>query len=483
MKQLIIGIDGGDQDIFSQVPMPYLQRLFKDSYTLKLTEDLLSRGWAEILSGKQARDTKAFYMRPKLNGTHDFTFSFSLKDLLSNPEVVPIWEIPTRYNKKVGMMNVPTTFPAQPVEGFFVSGAGGGFNKVEGIPEDLCYPKSLAKELEKLGYVIDIRLGTAGIKDIQQLFDKVNEMQEKQVEAFIRLCKQKQPDFGFIATRATTVIQYLAMSELQSYLAYRRGEITEQEAIRHSIWFKNFEKHYALLDNLLKRLIEELNPEHFILTSDHGAVPYKYQVNFNNFLQGYGYQSKKLLIRPSLKSLINSFRSFRSLVNFIRGKKVFKPVYEKQWGETKAFTSWYGNRIFINDSRRFCGPVKEDEIDQVVAQICDDFNQNQEAKKYQMEAKPYRKLYPDAKYNDYLPDIKIHCPTTIFAIRDEAHFIRQNKNYAPLPNLNRVQGGMHSGQKGEHPLFCCDHRTANMIQDQDAKDLTLVYKLTERIFN
>ncbi len=472
MKQLIIGIDGGDREIFSQVSMPYLHELFEDCCTFKLTEDLLSRGWAEILSGKYARDTKAFYMKPKLDGTRDLVFRFSLKDMLSNPEVSPIWEIPTRCNQKVGMMNVPTTFPAQPVEGFFVSGAGGGVNKVEGIPEDLCYPKSLAKELEELSYVIDIRVGTAGIRDIQLLFDKLNEMQEKRVEAFIRLCKQHQTDFGFIATRATTDIQYLAMSELQSYFAYRRGELTEEEANQHAIWFENFEKHYILLDNLLKRLIKELNPEHFIVTSDHGAVPYKYKANFNAFLQRYGYQKQKLLVRKTLKSLINSFR----------WNKPFKPVYRQELERVIAFGNWYLSGIFINDSRRFNGLVKEDEIDEVVARICHDFNKSQEAKKYEMEAKPYRKLYPDAKYNDYLPDIKIHCPTSIFAV-SEGPFIRPNEDDAPLPNLNNVKGGMHSGQKGEHPLFCCDQKTATMIQDKDTKDLTLVYKLTERIFN
>ena len=431
MKQLIIGIDGGDQDIFSQVSMPHLHQLFKDCYTLKLTEDLLSRGWAEILSGKYARETGAFYMKPKLDKTHDLILRFSLKDLLNNPEVLPIWAIPAKQNKKVGMMNVPTTFPAQPVEGFFVSGAGGGVNKVEGIPEDLCYPNSLAKELEELGYVIDIRVGTAGIKDIQLLFDKVNEMQEKRVEAFIRLCKKQQPDFGFIATRATTDIQYLAMSELQSYFAYRRGELTDEEANKHAIWFENFEKHYNLLDQLLKRLIEELSPEHFIITSDHGAVPYKYKANFNAFLQNYGYQQEKLVIKGTLNSLINSFRR----------KKSFQPVYRTQWEKTKAFTGWYDPRIFINDSRRFNGPVKEDEIDQMVAQICGDFNKTPEAKEYYMEAKPYRKLYPDAKYNHYLPDIKIHCPTTIFPAPDEGPFIRPNEDYAPLPNLDNVKGG------------------------------------------
>jgi hypothetical protein len=41
---------------------------------------------------------------------------------------------------------------------------------------------------------------------------------------------------------------------------------------------------------------------------------------------------------------------------------------------------------------------------------------------------------------------------------------------------------MHSGNKTRFPFFATDPETAKLIRPEDPKDLTLVYKLTERIF-
>lgn len=473
MKELIIGIDGGSQEIFSKMPMPYLNNLFDEFDALFLTEDLINRGWAEILSGEYAYNTKAFYVHPKLDGTHDFILKYNLELLLKNPDVIPIWDLAQHKGAKIGIMNVPTTFPAQKVDGFFVSGAGGGVNKVEGIPEKLCHPKSLAKRLEDWGYVIDLRMGTTNTRDIQLLFDRLNLMLEKRVDAFLELCSEHRPDFGFIAIRATTVVQYLAMSELEYYFSYKAGQMSEKEYAKHEIWLNNFEKHYQILDEQIKRLIEVLQPEHCILTSDHSIVPYRYQSNPNALLEKLGYQKKKLKFFDTAKQLLNS----------VFFGKTFRQMFEMDWDRTKAFSDWYSPGIYINDQERFNGPVLTDAIDSVVDDLCSDFNADKEAQKYEIVARPYRRLFSNARYKDFLPDIKLHWSDSIFIPGKHGNFIRPNEDWAPLSDLSTVKGGMHSGQKGRHPLFCCDSKTASLISQDDSLDLTLVYKLTERIFS
>ena len=51
MELLIIGIDGGDERIIRGMDMPFLQSLIEKSHSRKLTEDIYSRGWAEIMTG------------------------------------------------------------------------------------------------------------------------------------------------------------------------------------------------------------------------------------------------------------------------------------------------------------------------------------------------------------------------------------------------------------------------------------------------
>ena len=329
MKQLIIGIDGGDQSILEQMPMPFLKSLLERGETKHLTEDLLSRGWVEILSGKYARDTKAFYMVPKCDGTNKIVFKYSLGELLGNKEVKPIWEIPGK-DVPVAMMNVPTTFPAQPVNGFFVSGAGGGVNKVDGIPESLCHPKSLASDLSKLGYKIDIRFGTAGIKDISQLFDQLSEMLEKRAEAFIELQKKYETEFAFVTFRATTVIQYLAMIEMQDYFERQKGN---KGTVHKSteLWDRGFKKLYTTLDVCIKNVFEATNPDNWTVTSDHGAVPYRYRVNINKFMQASGLQKARLNMMQSVRGIAKKI---------VRGDE-FDWIRDIDFGRSKAFGHWY----------------------------------------------------------------------------------------------------------------------------------------------
>lgn len=474
MKELIIGIDGGDHGILSRMPTPYLHKLFTNEQLVNLTEDLLSRGWAEILSGAHAKHTKALYMMPLMDGTPSFSGRFSLDDMLKNHELTPIWEVPERKGSKVGIMNVPTTFPAPKVDGFFVSGAGGGVNKVDGIPEELCYPKSLVHELAALDYVIDLRFGTAGITDIQILFEKLNLMMENRVKTFLKLCKQHTPEFGFLVIRAPTVIQYLAMSEIERYFLAKEGKLSAEEKKNSQVWFENFEKHYQKLDSLIQHTFEVLKPEHWILTADHGAIPYRYKMDVNAFLIKHDYYRRSLKPVGTIKSYLKNILSPQRRQHF----------FTANWKNTKAFGHWYLSGIMVNDQKRFGGPVQDSEIPAIVEDICSKFNSTREAVQFEMLAKPYRLLHIDSKYSDYLPDIKIHCPETIFSVPNNGNqLIRENEFYGPLPDLTKVTGGMVTGQKSCHPLFCCDVKTSHLIKENDSKDLTIVYKLTERIFN
>ena len=471
MKQLIIGIDGGDEQLIRKLPMPFLNGLLDSAHTQKLTEDLLSRGWVQILCGEHARETKAFYMVSQCDGTPEIKFKYSLTELLSNEEVTPIWKLPPE-GSSVGMMNVPTTFPAPEVNGFFVSGAGGGVNKVDGIPEALCHPKSLARDLEELGYVIDLRFGTAGIKEINVLFDRLCELLERRADAFEKLVSQYSSDFGFVTFRAPTVVQYLAMSEMELYFERALGKSNATHAATET-WKTGFERLYGVLDQCIKRAFEAAGAEQWIITSDHGAVPYKYRLNIHRFLQDHGYQPFQTDYKDTLKSAAK---------RVVRGTP-FAVSRKADLSTATAFGKWYLTGIFVNDKERFGGPVDPSEIGHYVEKLCRDFNATSEAKKYNMEAKPYRSLTPEAKYEAHLPDVKIHCSDEVFFSRFEGPFVRENPDYGPLPTIDKVAGGMHTGQKGRHPLFCCDNTTASLIKSDDPKDLRLVYKLTQRIFS
>lgn len=81
MKMLLIGIDGGDAEVFKHFDMPFYNKLLAANKSVTLTEDLHSRGWIEILTGNVARDNMGFYCYPCLSGTHNFVYDYSFNDL------------------------------------------------------------------------------------------------------------------------------------------------------------------------------------------------------------------------------------------------------------------------------------------------------------------------------------------------------------------------------------------------------------------
>jgi len=214
MKQLVIGIDGGDERILEYFDMPFYRKILGESKSFEMNEDRWSRGWAEMYTGMHARETNAFYEMPLLDGTIKFTRKFSWKEATKNPSVKFLWEVLDEANIRSVFMNIPTTFPAPKLKnGVIIAGAGGGLNNLFSIPEGLCSEKEIENLLNELNYVVDLRYKTSGITDLALLFEKLDEMMLKRAECFVEVCKKQDAEFGFLAFRATTIVQYLALSE------------------------------------------------------------------------------------------------------------------------------------------------------------------------------------------------------------------------------------------------------------------------------
>ena len=134
MKLLIIGIDGGDLEIMKSFKMPFMHEYIRSNHSLTLTEDLFNRGWVEILTGEEGKNTGGFYMSPVLDGSHRFSTSFSMKQLENKPGITPLWKLAEKKGANYCIMNVPTTTPVpKTTNGIVIGSAGGGLNKIEGI--------------------------------------------------------------------------------------------------------------------------------------------------------------------------------------------------------------------------------------------------------------------------------------------------------------------------------------------------------------
>jgi len=211
MKVLLVAMDGAHVDAFNRGWTPYISSLINSSEQLNIKNDLLSRGWLEIATGRHASVTGAMYDKPNLGGALDWGTSFSINDIPDfNTSVKPIWQVLNERGYKVGVMNLPTTFPAPCVDGFFVSGGGGGAPVTQGATEELCYPKEILALLHENDYIVDDRLYqlmvdkklTSGY----EIFERLAYKNEKRTKSFLDLNEKFKVDFGFIIYKTSSVL-------------------------------------------------------------------------------------------------------------------------------------------------------------------------------------------------------------------------------------------------------------------------------------
>ncbi len=479
MKLLVYGIDGGDLEIFKifKHKMPFLFSFIEKNTSIVLEEDLINRGWVEILTGKKGDETRGFYMAPLLDGTHKFSTNFKMSFLDHDQDIVPMWDILENRNIPYCIMNVPTTTPVPKVKnGIMVGSAGGGLNKVEGIPDELISDKKLKKYLDEKKYIVDIRIPNEDIKSTEELYNKLEEKESKRVECFIDLCRMNSSEFGFLVNRGNTIVKYLSLYEIIEYSKNKNS----------NNWvFPFLENHFSSLDKHLKKLFDDLKPEYFIITADHGMLPSKNWANVNVFLEEFkflklrksGSQVDK--IKKVAKRLLG--KKFKEAKNKL-SKNLIDSLGNYDWSKSVAFGSTYIPGIYINDERFMGRKYSTSEYDHLINDICQKFNQIPSNDRLNMNAVPYRQNHLGQKHSDCLPDIKIEGSEGVFFSEKLKTLIRENENYGPIPkDLSKVNHAAFTGDKGPNPIFVCSKNVVDYMEDDDSKDLTVIYNLINRI--
>jgi hypothetical protein len=481
MKLLIIGIDGGTERIFDHFDMPFWSKLKCEGQVIPIREDLLHRGWAKMISGQMATENGSFYFRPKLDGTRDFTDKYNLLDMRAAPGFQPIWKFPIEAGADVGVMNIPTVAPPEELPGFFVAGGGGGVY-TGGLPDGSCHPRSVKRILEDHGYIFDVRLGAQGFGSRTELCTQLEQMMERRTDSFIQLAKNRV-QFGFLAYRATTVLLYLAMYEIERMM---QEEGPSSDRSYDSPWVQFCASHFNKLDGILERLVSELDAENYMIVSDHSMVPYRFDADLNFLFSAVGLARfgpslftttinlARIALRPGFRRIVGGISGLGNKVRAVRF------CGEGVRNSSCLFGAHYVTGAYVND-RRFNGPVGDSNIDSLVDKAIDYVNASPEALNAGWRAIPYRRNYLNHHFSDTAPDIKIvHDGSTFFNAQAGAS-LRDNENFRPVTSVLGVSG-MHSGQKGDRPLVMMNKELAGLISDSDPRDLRLVHTLTRRLF-
>jgi predicted AlkP superfamily phosphohydrolase/phosphomutase len=327
-KLLIIGIDGGTLDVILPMvksgKLPILGHLLHTGAygTLFSTiPPVTAPAWSTFITGKNP-------------GRHG-VFSFFQKcehrlGALSNFRCIkadPFWRSLNANGLKVGLINIPLTYPPDKVDGFIISGM-----LVPPGAVDYIYPSSIFSKLHD--YHVDL--------------DGLMEQNEWQTEALVKKNREKfvRNVFHLTRTRADNTLKLMREEPWEFFMVVFTGS----DRICHFFWgnhnadhsYSSFvEDYYIFLDSIIGELIEEAGEDTVkIIMSDHGfgSAPTKV-VNLCTLSRLLGDQildfhfwERYLTNRFLAKLNIIEKVALRDLLELDKCKIVFEPLYANFFG-------------------------------------------------------------------------------------------------------------------------------------------------------
>jgi len=214
--------------------------------------------WATFMTGKNPGRHGIYAFRPLDERVYQGEFR-----RVVNSRSIPrpsLWELLGRAGKRVGLINVPLTYPPFPVNGFLITGM------LTPLGSDrFTYPPALALSLTD--YAIDIaparEYGAAETLDPgfegPELVRELRSLLRKRTAVALRLLREYAPDFFMLVFTETDRIQHYLWSCVEN----------ESHPLRPLL-----EDFYRELDACLEEVFEAAGREAVrIIMSDHGFGP------------------------------------------------------------------------------------------------------------------------------------------------------------------------------------------------------------------
>lgn len=269
-KVVVLGIDGVPcsllQRFIAEGVMPNLAGLAKKGTLTDMTAsipEVSSTSWATFMTGVNPGRHGIYGFTELQRGTYQWRFPNS-NDIKSDT----LWEIAGSNNKKSVVLNVPSTYPAKPLNGILTAGF---------VALDLrkaTYPESAYEYLKSIGYKMDV--------DTKKAQESMASLTEEIDNAF--------------TIRKKAILNFLDNQDWDLFI----GVITETDRLHHYLWIaledENHPQHdffvnfYKKLDVLIGDVYERVGDEiPFIMLSDHGSTAIKQEIYLSAWLQERGY--------------------------------------------------------------------------------------------------------------------------------------------------------------------------------------------------
>jgi len=334
MELLVIGLDGAPYHLLDDMRqrMPCLDGLMENgSYgLLKSTIPALSLlAWPVFYTGKNPGKIGVYVTKLMRESVDEIRLPTS-----HDVKAPAVWEILSRAKRKVGVVNVPVTYPPKPVNGFMITGF-----LTPPSSRNYTYPEELKDELAD--YVVDLDILTEEKKMPERDLDKSSLLREqyniteKRARTCLRMIHKYAPDFFIVNFKGLDNVQHLFWDTPQIIFEF-----------------------YQRLNSIMKQLIDEAKPTYTMVMSDHGFQPRSTKYfHINSFLEreGFLFRNRSLKGRFSIFSynfgvyVVERFPFLRNLIpERTKSSVAIGQMRDRiDWGRTLAYADWHRG-IFVS---------------------------------------------------------------------------------------------------------------------------------------
>ncbi|MCL4262547.1 MAG: alkaline phosphatase family protein [Anaerolineae bacterium] len=362
-KLLVIGLDGAPYPLIRDWAqagyLPNLARLIEQGSfgILRSTMPVHSpTAWASFMTG----------LNPGNHGVFDFVKrekdSYQFRFVRANQiGGVSLWRWLSMHGRQVGIMNVPMTYPPEPVNGYLISGLG--------TPNYVTYtyPPELTDELKAQGYRVNKDAFFKPGKEDEWLAD-IYDTSARRTQTAVRLLKEKPWDFFMMVFRNTDEICHFFWHHMDETHPSHNPQAPE----RYKNAIRDF---YQQVDTWVGELVQTAGEDiNILVMSDHGAGALYKDVFLNEWLWQKGWLHLKEemagnhlgqttfrhlgITRQNISNALTRLHLHRVEVEIKKrlGDRIqLLPRDERlelttavDWTRTKAYSFGYYGQIYIN---------------------------------------------------------------------------------------------------------------------------------------
>lgn len=373
-RVLLLGLDGVGfpmlEPAFEAGHMPILKQLLDRGVSGVLTSTIppyTPPGWTSIFTG----------VNPGKHGIFGFTLGNAQRNeglvRLDKVKAPAIWNAANADGKRVGLFNIPMTFPPPPVDGWAVSGmltpeSGGA------TPENFTYPDELAAKIATIvgDYEIDIEVDYDQDWRSTEILERLSRnLAIKRRALHYLLENDGDVPILFGVLEAPDRLMHVHYKYIDP--THEHFHRPEAAPIRDRAW-----AFFDEMDAVIGDMLAWAGSDAFVITmSDHGFQGKDKGVNMNLALKQWGLLSLKgagaVAQSANLRKIGRKVK--RALPKAVRRRAKGAAHASIDWSTTKAFSAPIPQQgIYVNlEGREPHGIVSESDYDAVRDEIIERF--------------------------------------------------------------------------------------------------------------